>query len=159
MAFLFGHYNFIYQKGPFRGQCGQDPSSIGRVRSALCGQNPSLIGKGRFAPCGQTITETAILFLVIVFAFVAMQVYLKRAMQGRLRGNIDQIGEQYDPQKTTSEYNMTHVSNTVTTTETQEGVALNPFGLPSQNRLVTTVVSNTIYDNTVRTGYEDVGNY
>jgi uncharacterized protein (UPF0333 family) len=105
---------------------------------------------------GQTILETAILLMIIVFAFLAMQAYLKRSIQGRLWANIDSIGEQYDPLKTTSDYNMTRVSNVTTTSTSTEQPTMTFWGQPAEDRLVTVVESQTHYDNTVKSGYEYV---
>lgn len=57
---------------------------------------------------GQSTLEYAVLIVVIIAALVAMQVYLKRGVQGRMRESTDQIGEQFSPGYTTS--------NRVTTT-------------------------------------------
>ena len=108
---------------------------------------------------GQTTTEMAVLIMVIIFAFVAMQVYLKRGLQGRLRSNIDSIGEQYDYDKTTSEYNMIRESDVTTTSMVSEEMYIDPFawGGQYQNRVITTVHSQTNYDNTIKSGFEYVG--
>jgi uncharacterized protein (UPF0333 family) len=87
---------------------------------------------------GQSTLEYAVLIVVIIAALVAMQVYLKRGIQGRTRESADQIGEQFSPGYTTS--------NMVTTTyaQTQE---------TSDN-----VSSTTTYlgQNQTRTGWENV---
>lgn len=57
---------------------------------------------------GQSTLEYAVLVVVIIAALIAMQVYLKRGIQGRVRESSDQIGEQFSPGYT--------VSNRVTTT-------------------------------------------
>ena len=100
---------------------------------------------------GQSVFEISLLLVLIVAALIAVQVYLKRGIQGRLRSNADAIGEQYDPVRTTSDFVMNHVSNT-TTTSTSEVEFSAGF-----NRLVTQVNSQTHYDNSVRNGYEIVG--
>lgn len=60
---------------------------------------------------GQSTLEYAVLIVVIIAALVAMQVYLKRGVQGRMRESADQIGEQFSPGYT--------VSNRTTTTYAQ----------------------------------------
>ena len=50
---------------------------------------------------GQSTLEYALLIAVIVAGLIAMQVYLKRGYQGRLRESTDEIGEQYSPGYTT----------------------------------------------------------
>lgn len=57
---------------------------------------------------GQSTLEYAVLIVVIIAALIAMQVYLKRGVQGRMRESSDQIGEQFSPGFT--------VSNRVTNT-------------------------------------------
>ena len=108
---------------------------------------------------GQSTIEMAILIMIIVFAFIAMQVYLKRGIQGRLRANIDSIGEQYDPEKTTSEFNLFHDSDVTTTSESSEEMYIDPTSWSGQyqNRVITMVHTQTNYDNTVKTGFEYVG--
>ncbi|MFA5315526.1 MAG: hypothetical protein WC409_06275 [Candidatus Omnitrophota bacterium] len=108
---------------------------------------------------GQSTIEMAILIMIIVFAFIAMQVYLKRGIQGRLRANIDSIGEQYDPEKTTSEFNLFHDSDVTTTSESTEEMYIDPTSWSGQyqNRVITMVHTQTNYDNTVKTGFEYVG--
>jgi len=54
---------------------------------------------------GQSTLEYAVLIVVIIAALIAMQVYLKRGVQGRMRESTDQIGEQFSPGYTVS--NMT----------------------------------------------------
>lgn len=51
---------------------------------------------------GQTTLEYAILIGVIVAALIAMQVYLKRGFQGKIRDSADNMGDQYSPGFTTS---------------------------------------------------------
>jgi uncharacterized protein (UPF0333 family) len=53
---------------------------------------------------GQSTLEYAVLIVVIIAALIAMQVYLKRGMQGRMRESSDQIGEQFSPGSTTSNF-------------------------------------------------------
>jgi uncharacterized protein (UPF0333 family) len=49
---------------------------------------------------GQSALEYAVLLAVIVAALVAMQVYVKRAGEGRLKESADDLGSQYEPGKT-----------------------------------------------------------
>lgn len=108
---------------------------------------------------GQSVIETAVLIIILALAFIAMQVYLKRAMQGRLKGAADQLGEQYDPERTTSDMFMNHVSNSTTTTITEERAYLTSpyYGGQYENRVVTTTSTELHYDNTFRNGFEYVG--
>ena len=53
---------------------------------------------------GQSTLEYAIIILVIVAALFAMQTFIKRGYQGKLRSASDDIGEQYSPGHTTGSY-------------------------------------------------------
>jgi Flp pilus assembly pilin Flp len=66
---------------------------------------------------GQSTLEYAILVVVIIMALIAIQAYLKRGIQGRMRDSADQIGEQFSPEDTT--YNFVTKSYTKTN-ETQD---------------------------------------
>ena len=108
---------------------------------------------------GQTLTETAILLMVITFALLAMQTYLKRGVQGRLKGDIEAIGPQYDFTASTSDYMTNHVSNVTTTSTTSVGSVEVPGGGGGTiEKTVATSLSTTNYDNTSRTGTETVAN-
>lgn len=50
----------------------------------------------------QSTLEYALMIAVVVGALVAMQFYVKRGLQGRLRQSSDEIGEQFSPTRTTS---------------------------------------------------------
>lgn len=57
---------------------------------------------------GQTIQEYVILLALVATAFIAMQAYMKRGVQGRLRGLANQISsKQYEPNDTTSQTGIT----------------------------------------------------
>lgn len=116
--------------------------------------------------------ETAVLILVIVGALIAMQVYLKRGIQGRLRSGVDSIGEQYDPKATSSSFTINHTSNATTTTNTttqEKSESIGPYDPVSgfytgveafvlANVTTTDTRIETHYDNTIRNGYEAVAN-
>ncbi len=65
---------------------------------------------------GQSTLEYVILIGFVVAALIAMGVYMKRGIQGKLRESTDQVGEQYSAYHTSGTY--TVVSNMVQT-ETQ----------------------------------------
>lgn len=83
----------------------------------------------------QTTAEYAILIAIVVGAVVAMQIYVKRGIQGRVRNVVDYVenpeaakgvsatfnGEQYEPYYATSE--MTSSRKTAITDEAQAGGA------------------------------------
>lgn len=62
----------------------------------------------------QSTIEYFVLFILIVAGLVGMQVYVKRGMQGRLRGSLEQLTDEiaYSPGATNSSW--------VVTTNTQE---------------------------------------
>lgn len=95
---------------------------------------------------GISTVEFAALAVFLVVALIAMQGYVSRAMQGRLRQQADSIGEQYAPEDTTSDVTMTFNSSSTTITNTTE-----VDGLTN-----TTTVSNTT-DQQIRAGRETVG--
>ncbi|MFA5039183.1 MAG: hypothetical protein WC732_05845 [Candidatus Omnitrophota bacterium] len=108
---------------------------------------------------GQGTLEMAVLIVVIIFAFIAMQTYMKRGIQGRLRASVDSIGEQYDPERTTSDFSTTRVSNVTTrsTSEERQFEVEGSYGGQYENRVITVSDSQTHYDNTSREGFEYVG--
>lgn len=108
---------------------------------------------------GQTILETAILLVAIVLAFMTMQAYLRRGLQGRLRQDISSVGEQYDPHATVSDITINHISNMSSTTKTSDEEVVNPYSGEIENRLMTTVFSQTHYDNSSRSGTESIGGF
>ena len=64
---------------------------------------------------GQSTLEYAILIAVIVAALLAMQTYMKRGYQGKLRENADNIGEQFTPENTLYSYTTTSGSTSTDT--------------------------------------------
>ncbi|MFQ5680498.1 MAG: hypothetical protein ACE5GG_00360 [Candidatus Omnitrophota bacterium] len=64
---------------------------------------------------GQSTLEYAMVIAVVVGALVAMRFFVNRAVQGRLRSSVDNIGEQYSAGNTISKYKTTYE-----TTITQE---------------------------------------
>ena len=49
---------------------------------------------------GQSTLEYAILIIIIIGALLSIQVYIKRGIQGRLKGAADDIGTQFSPGNT-----------------------------------------------------------
>ena len=64
---------------------------------------------------GQSTLEYVILIGFVVSALIAMGVYMKRGVQGKLRESTDQVGEQYSAGHTSGKYQivteMTQVEN------------------------------------------------
>lgn len=64
---------------------------------------------------GQSVLEYVLIIVVVIGVMVTIGNYFKRGLQGRWKGAIDDVGDQYDPR--TSQTNMTHTLNSMTTTE------------------------------------------
>lgn len=71
---------------------------------------------------GQNTLEYALLIGVIVAALIAMQTYLKKGVQGRLKESTDNIGKQFDPGTFTDSWQTTGSGNTVSSEARKEGV-------------------------------------
>ncbi len=56
----------------------------------------------RVSSKGQSIFEYAMILAIVVAGLMSMQIYMKRAVEGRLRASMDDVGELYSPGKTTS---------------------------------------------------------
>ena len=52
----------------------------------------------------QSTLEYAMVIACVVGAIIAMQIYVKRSVQGRLRDAADEVGEQYSAANTTSTF-------------------------------------------------------
>ncbi len=64
----------------------------------------------------QSTLEYATLIAVVASALLAMQIYLKRSTQGRLRGATDEIGSQFDAESASIISNRTHTGKTLEVT-------------------------------------------
>ena len=60
---------------------------------------------------GQSTLEYAIIFVAILVAFLFIQTYVRRAVQGRLRSASDDVGDQYSVIGTMN-YNVTRNTDT-----------------------------------------------
>lgn len=79
---------------------------------------------------GQSTLEYAIVIAVIVGGLIAMQVYFKRGVQGKLKQSADDIGSQFSP----SSSNITvNTSSNVSSSENVGGGSLTGNTLPSTN--------------------------
>ncbi len=78
----------------------------------------------------QSTLEYALIVAVVVGGLIAMQVYVKRGLQGKLKESADQLGEQYSPGITTGTINITTNS---TTNETLNSGITNTTSNTSQN--------------------------
>ncbi len=62
---------------------------------------------------GQSTLEYALIVAVVVGALLAMQIYMKRGMEGRMRKASDDIGKQFEADKTTVTHKTTKSGTTV----------------------------------------------
>jgi hypothetical protein len=46
---------------------------------------------------GQATIEFAVLLVVVIAAFLVMQIYMKRGISGKIRESTDRVGEQFTP--------------------------------------------------------------
>ena len=70
-------------------------------------------------PKAQSTLEYAMVVACIAAALIAMQIYIKRSIQGKIRDSADEIGEQYSAKTTTSDLTQTITNpNPVTITGT-----------------------------------------
>lgn len=61
---------------------------------------------------GQSTLEYAVLIIIIIGALLSIQVYIKRGIQGRLKGAADDIGDQFSVGNTNVIQTMTTSSQT-----------------------------------------------
>jgi hypothetical protein len=59
---------------------------------------------------GQSTLEYAIIVAVVIGGLLVMQHYIKRGYQGKLKGAADDMGEQFDPNAYTGNFNITQSS-------------------------------------------------
>jgi hypothetical protein len=71
---------------------------------------------------GQSVLEFTVLIVIVIGAFIAMQLYVKRGIQGRWKNTIDDFGDQYDPRLTNSNVVHTMSGNSATQIQTIKGV-------------------------------------
>lgn len=74
----------------------------------------------------QSTLEYAVIIAVVVAGLIAMQAYVKRGLQGKIKDATDDIGEQFSPEHSTA-------STTISTvTQSDETVTVdNSTGLPT----------------------------
>lgn len=97
---------------------------------------------------GQSTIEYALTIICVVAALLAIHIYMKRAVEGRFRENVDAIGPQYDPGNTESSITLSTDSDVTTLTELEE----------EGDKIKTTTTSTTNSSTETRSGWETVGN-
>ncbi len=78
----------------------------------------------------QSALEYAVVLAVIAGALIAMQIYMKRGIEGRFRSSTDDIGEQFDAKK--ADYSYTTTRNATTKDETDDGITSTFMGEDSK---------------------------
>ena len=104
----------------------------------------------------QAAIEYAMVVICLVGALLAMRIYMKRSIQGRLREAADSFGEQYAPRHITDSVITTTQTGT-TTVEAVEDEKLNPA---AEGGKVFGLKTTTITDETTkRTGHENLDEF
>jgi len=110
----------------------------------------------------QAMLEYSVFVVCAIAALVAMQIYIKRGIEGKLKETSDNIGEQYAPKNTT-----TDITNTSTSGQTQSDEIVNvavpgvpggindSYGMP----IYSTKSTVTSSANTTRSGSENLGEF
>ena len=98
---------------------------------------------------GQGTLEYAMLVAVVVAALIGMQVYLKHAMSGRLKGAGDQMGQQWDPDQGFSKKDATSDSTRKEETSAENGTTTTIVGQDIQHQDINETISkgSTLFNN------------
>ncbi len=89
----------------------------------------------------QNTLENALLIAAVIGAFVAIKIFMKRGVEGKLKSSSDSIGKQYDVQTTSSEFTVERKSSSKETTKASAD----------------TYTTNLHCDSTTKNGWERVG--
>lgn len=81
----------------------------------------------KFSKKGQSTLEYAIVIAVVIAGLLALQSYMGRGVQGKLRQSADDIGEQYATGKTTRDTEIVYQPNV-----TSDGFGVTTDGTPLQ---------------------------
>ena len=84
----------------------------------------------------QSTLEYAVLIMVIIGALLAIQTYIKRGVQGRLKSATDDIGDQYSPDNTNA------IKTVVSQTKTQEVFGVDTTGVADQGHSETKLLQD-----------------
>jgi Flp pilus assembly pilin Flp len=101
---------------------------------------------------GQSTLEYAVLIVIIIAALLAMNQYIKRGLQGRLKSSTDDIGDQFSPGNTNVHRVVTTASNTA------EQFGINGVGVQSTVMLNREVTITNETSNIANTTFEYYGN-
>ena len=103
---------------------------------------------------GQSLVEYSVLLAIVVAAWMAMHIYLKRGIAGGLRGSADSIGEPYAPTHMASSNQDLVIRNQSTTKSyVVKDYAIDPHD--SEKRGDVMITTTTVdRDETTRSGHE-----
>ena len=101
---------------------------------------------------GQSTLEYAVLIVIIIAAHLAMNQYIKRGLQGRLKSATDDIGDQFSPGNTNSRKTVTTGVNEV------QQFGINAVGVQSTVMLNREVTTTNDLTNIINTQAEFYGN-
>lgn len=104
----------------------------------------------------QTALEYSMVIAVVVLALIAMQIYMRRGMSGRLRDVADSIGKQYWPGSTNSSLLTTQQMEVTSNIMRVEGSTVDPA---YNGYYVTRQEERIISDIQIRTGWEEIKDY
>ena len=98
---------------------------------------------------GQSMAEYAIVLTVVITAIVAMQVYVKRGLQGKVKDVTDDVGIGLSTTTKTSQYEPYYAQSNFTTAQDQ--------AVQEQYQTGGAVARNSQSEKSVRTGNSNVG--
>ena len=96
---------------------------------------------------GQSTLEYAVLIVIVIAALLAMNQYIKRGIQGRLKSATDDVGDQF------SSGNTNYVKNVVTGSHTNETFVAGSQKTLLLNTEATNTTENTVIHNTQQEYY------
>lgn len=101
----------------------------------------------------QSTLEYFVMIAVIVAALFAMQVYIKRGIQGKMRDSADSIGQGflYSPGATVSNSNITTISREITSSYSKDN--------PTDSNLKLNISESTVQNTRTTERNEDVLSY
>lgn len=117
--------------------------------------------RGTYQLRAQSTLEYSLIVACLAGALLAMQIYIKRGIQGRLRTATDEIGEHYAPKNidsdiTSNQTSYTDINSTLVDLKDEDGNLLeDEYGYPIKG-IETTV---EVDENVQRSGYEELGEY
>ena len=94
---------------------------------------------------GQSTLEYAILVIIVMGALLTTTNYFKRGLQGRWKGAMEELGDQYDPRTTNSSVEHKIIANSVTYVSTLNNInGIWTFRTDSSNSIETKNGSITV---------------